>query len=112
MTSKLCQRIELTRTLNSQVASRVAQRVKNLPAMQEMWVQSLGQEDPWRREWQPISVSLLGKSHGQRSLAGHSAQGHKQLDMTEVTEHAVRLTHSLHFITFTCHFCDLLNLIA
>ena len=46
MTSKLCQRIELTRTLNSQVASRVAQRVKNLPAMQEMWVQSLGQEDP------------------------------------------------------------------
>ena len=26
-------------------ASLVAQMVKNLPAMQEMWVQSLGQED-------------------------------------------------------------------
>ena len=26
--------------------SLVAQRVKNLPAMQETWVQSLGQEDP------------------------------------------------------------------
>ena len=27
-------------------ASQVAQSVKNLPAMQEMWVQSLGGEDP------------------------------------------------------------------
>ena len=27
-------------------ASLVAQKVKNLPAMQETWVQSLGQEDP------------------------------------------------------------------
>ena len=27
-------------------ASPVAQTVKNLPAMQETWVQSLGQEDP------------------------------------------------------------------
>ena len=27
-------------------ASLVAKKVKNLPAMQETWVQSLGQEDP------------------------------------------------------------------
>ena len=27
-------------------ASQMAQRVKNTPAMQEMWVQSLGREDP------------------------------------------------------------------
>ena len=27
-------------------ASQVAQRVKNLPAMQETWVQSLGGEEP------------------------------------------------------------------
>ena len=32
--------------------------VKNLPAMQETWVQSLGQEIPWRREWQPTPVFL------------------------------------------------------
>ena len=31
-------------------ASLVAQMVKNLPAMQETWVQSLGWEDPRRRE--------------------------------------------------------------
>ena len=35
-------------------ASLVAQTVKNPPAMQETWVQSLGWEDPWRRAWQPI----------------------------------------------------------
>ena len=43
--------------------------VKNLLAMQETQVQSLGQEDPWRREWLPSPVFLLGKSHGQGSLA-------------------------------------------
>ena len=32
---------------------------------------------------QPISVFLPGKFHGQRSLAGYSLQGPKQLDMTE-----------------------------
>ena len=31
-------------------ASLVAQRVKRLPAMWEIWVQSLGQEDPLERE--------------------------------------------------------------
>ena len=39
--------------------------------MQEMWVGSLGWKDPWRRKWQPTPVFLLGKSHGQRSLAGY-----------------------------------------
>ena len=28
----------------------MAQRVKTLPAMQETWVQSLGQEDPLKKE--------------------------------------------------------------
>ena len=33
-------------------------------------------------KWQPIPVFLPGKSHGQRSLAGYSSWGHKELDMT------------------------------
>ena len=37
---------------------------------------------PWRREWQLTPVSLPGKSHGQRSLAGYSPWGHKELDTT------------------------------
>ena len=31
-------------------ATLVTQMVKNLPAMQETWVQSLGQEDPLEKE--------------------------------------------------------------
>jgi len=53
-----------------------------------MWVQSLGQEDPWKRAWQPNPVFLLEESHGQRSLAGYSLQGRKELDTTEATERA------------------------
>ena len=44
--------------------------VKNPPAMQETpenRVQSLDQEGPWRRKWQPTLVFLPGKSHGQRN---------------------------------------------
>ena len=43
------------------------------------WVEKI----PLRRKWRPTPVFLPGKSHGQRSLAGHSPWGYKQLDMTE-----------------------------
>ena len=39
----------------------------------------------WRRKWQPTPVFLPGWFPGQRSLAGYSPWGHKEL---EVTEHA------------------------
>ena len=38
---------------------------------------------PWRRKWQPTPVFLPGESHGQRSLAGYSPWGHKELGTTE-----------------------------
>ena len=38
---------------------------------------------PWRREWQPTPVFLLGKSYGQRSLMGYSPWSHKELGTTE-----------------------------
>ena len=46
--------------------------VKDLPAVQETRVQTLGQEGPLEEEWQPTPVFLPGVSHGQRSLAGYS----------------------------------------
>ena len=46
--------------------------VKNLPAMQETQVQSLGQEDPLEEGMATHSSILAGKSHGQRSLVGYS----------------------------------------
>ena len=41
------------------------------------------QKIPWRREWQPTPVFLPREFHGQRSLAGYSTWGHKELDTTE-----------------------------
>ena len=38
----------------------------------------------WSRKWQPTLVLFLpGKFHGQRSPAGYSPWGHKELDTTE-----------------------------
>ena len=62
--------------------------VKNLPAMQEIWVRSLGWEDPLEKEMAiHSSIFLPGKPFGQRSLESYNPQGRKELDSTE------RLTH-------------------
>ena len=61
----------------------MAQMVKNPPARQKTSVQSLGQEDTWRREQLSTLVFLPGEFHGQRNLAGYSPWGHKESDTTE-----------------------------
>ena len=61
----------------------MAQTVKNLPAMQETWVRSLGWEDPLEKDMATHSSILPGESHGQRSLAGYSPRGCKESDTTE-----------------------------
>ena len=48
----------------------ITQLVKNLPVVQEIWVQSLGREDALA-------------PHRQRSLASSSPWGHKESDVTE-----------------------------
>ena len=48
-----------------------AQMGKNLPAMQETRVQSLGQEDPLEKEMATPSSVLAWRLHGRRSLAGY-----------------------------------------
>ena len=64
--------------LNKQVTySLVAQIVKNLLAMQETQVRSLGQEDLLEKGMILTTVFLPGESHGQRSLAGYSPWSHK-----------------------------------
>ena len=51
-------------------ASLVAQTVKNLSAMLETWVRSLGREDPLEKGMGTNPVFLPGESLGQRSLYG------------------------------------------
>ena len=48
-------------------ASLVAQIAKNLPAMQETQVGSLGQEDPLEKGMATQSIGLPVESHGQRT---------------------------------------------
>ena len=40
------------------------------------WVRKI----PCRRKWQPTTVILPGKFHGQKSLAGYSLRGHKRIE--------------------------------
>ena len=52
-------------------ASLIAQLVKNLPAMRETWVRSVGWEDPpGGGHGNPLQYSCLENPHGQRSLVG------------------------------------------
>ena len=56
-----------------QQASLVAQTVKNLPAMQEIWVQSLGREDPL-----------------EKGMAGYNPWDCTESDTAEATQHTLR----------------------
>ena len=61
----------------------MAQMVKNLPAMQETRVPSLGREDPLEEEMATHSSIFAWKIHGQKSLTGYSLRGRKESDRTE-----------------------------
>ena len=65
-------------------ASLMAQMVKNLPAMQETWVLSLGWEDPLEEGM--ATRPLLGEPHGQTRLAGCGPWGRRGLDPAEAAE--------------------------
>ena len=69
--------------------------VKNLPAVQKTHVQYLDQEDPMEEGPATHSSILASRIHGQRSLAGCSPWGHKELDTTEQLTHTHTHTHNL-----------------
>ena len=75
--------------LNINLASLVAQTVKNLLAMRRPLLDSWVQKISWRREWQPTPVFLPGEFHGQRHLVGYSPWGRQEsdMDMTEWLKH-------------------------
>ena len=57
--------------------------VKNLSAVQDTQVRSLGQEGPLEKGMASHSSILAWKFHGQRSLGGDSPQGCIESDTTE-----------------------------
>ena len=60
--------------------SLVAQKVKNLPAMQDTQVRFLSWADPLKK-----GMATNSGFHGQRSLAGYSLWDHQESDTTEQT---------------------------
>ena len=66
----------------------MVQLAKNLPAMRETPIRSLGWEDPLEKGRLPTPVFWPGKSHGQRSLAGYHPWGHKRIGHDLVTKWA------------------------
>ena len=64
-------------------ASLVVQMMKNPPAIQGTWIQSLGWEDPLEKGTAAHSSILVWRIHGQRSLADYSPWGLKESYMIE-----------------------------
>ena len=65
-------------THSEKLNSLVAQMIKNLPALQETRVRSLGLEDPLEKGMETHPSILAGEVHGQKGLAGYNPWGPKE----------------------------------
>ena len=73
------------------MVSLTARTVKNLPAMPETWVQSLGREDPLKKGMATHSSILAWRIPWTEKPGGLQSTGYKESDTTE------RLTLSLRY---------------
>ena len=74
----------------------MAQMIKNLPAIWETWVQTLGWEDPLEKKMATHSSILAWEIHGQKSLVGYSPQGRKTIGHDlEIKQHKTRSLYPL-----------------
>ena len=64
-------------------SSLVAQTVKNLPAVQETRVQSLGREGPLEEATAAHSSVLVWRTPWTEEPGGYSPWGHRELGLTE-----------------------------
>ena len=78
----LLQTHELVKSITLFWASQVPQRVKNLPAMQETWVQSLGWKDPLEKGTATHSSILAWRIPWEKEPWGYSLRGCKERNMT------------------------------
>ena len=62
----------------------MAQLVKNLPAMQEPWVQSLGWEDPLEKGMAAHSSILAWRIPWTEEPGGLQSRGHKESDYSSL----------------------------
>ena len=86
-------------------ASLVAQTVKNLPAIQETWVPSLGQEDPLGKGMATHSSIPAWKIPEEEE--GYSPWGQKESDKTKW----LTLSFLSSFFTFWITFCPYITIL-
>ena len=89
----------------------MAQVVKNLPAMQETWVQSLGWEDTLKKEMLPTLVFWPGEFHGLYSPCGHKESDTiKQLSLSIF--YRIDISHDFPYSFIGCLIVELFPLLA
>ena len=88
-----CCTMGLPRWCNGKESTCQCKRCKRQGTGSISWVRKM----PWSRKWQPTSVFLPGKFHGQRSLAGYSPWGLQRVECTHTLLH--------NYNTFTCPCC-------
>ena len=93
--------------------------VHNSPALQETGLIPGSGRFPWRRKWQPTSVFLPGKSHGQRSQVDYSPWGLKRVghDLATKQQQVIQnktfksLNFTISFIIYYITLCYILCLL-
>ena len=74
--------LHLLAIVNGDSTSFIAQSVKILPEMQEIWVQSLGQEDPLEKEMTTHSTILAWRIPRTEESGRLQSMGSQELDTT------------------------------
>ena len=72
----------MTYTLHNGKVSLIAQSVKHLPAMQEIWVQFLGPEDPLEKEMATCSSILAWRIPWAEEPGELQSMGSQESDTT------------------------------
>ena len=73
-------------------ASLVAQMVKNLPAMQEIWVQFLDWEDPLEKEMATLSSTLAWRIPQTEEPGRLQSMGSQRVEHDLVTKYQLKLS--------------------
>ena len=84
-------------------ASLVVQTVKNLPAMQEMGIRSLGQEDPLEKDMTMHSSIVTWKIPWTEGLGGLQSMGSQNSETTEWLVLFILIALRLQYLTALCY---------
>ena len=81
-------------------SSLVAQSVKNLPAVQETWIRSLGREDPLQKEMATYSSVCAWRIPWTEEPDGLQSMGSQELDTTQDQNISVHFDFLLDIISY------------